>query len=82
MRSALLALTSKKRAGACVLSEGLVSAVPLPGVGWILSMVVCRTGGGSWCPKGKGKSQWAEGDLSLSAQKQGSQILHLHLFQI
>lgn len=72
MPSALLALTSRKRAGACVFSESLFSAVPLLGVGCTLSMVVCRTGGGSWCPKGQNKSQLAEGDLSLQAQKLGS----------
>lgn len=76
MPSTPLALTSKKRAGAWVPPEGLVPEVPLPGVGWNLSMVVCRTGGGSWCPKGQGKCQWVGGDLSLPAHKLSSQILY------
>ena len=58
-----------------MLSEGLVPEGPLPGVGWTLNMVVCRTGGGSWCPEGQGQGQWAGGDLSLLAQKLGSQVL-------
>lgn len=62
-----------------MLSEGLFSAALLPGLGWTLSMVVCRTGGGSWCPKRQGKSQQAEGDLSLPAQKPASLVLHLHI---
>lgn len=55
-----------------MLSESLFSTVPLLGVGCTLSMVVCRTGGGSWCPKKQSKSQLAEGNLSLPAQELGS----------
>lgn len=47
---------------------------PLPGVGWTLNMVVCRTGGAHGVLRGRDKVSGLRGDLSLLAQKLGSQV--------